>query len=56
MIEENCEVTRYKINGMKTKQWFGRLGSQYYGDLSDPGIAGVRKGLEARTEEKHVVS
>jgi hypothetical protein len=29
MIEENCEVTQYKIKGMKTKQWFVRLGSQY---------------------------
>jgi hypothetical protein len=37
MIEENCEVTRCKIKGMKTKQWFVRLGSQYYGDLCNPG-------------------
>jgi hypothetical protein len=40
MIEENCEVTRCKIKGMKTKQWFVRLGSQYYGDLCDPGTKG----------------
>jgi hypothetical protein len=25
---------------MKTKQWFVRLGSQYYGDLCDPGTKG----------------
>jgi hypothetical protein len=29
MMEENCEVTQCKIKGMKTKQWFVRLGSQY---------------------------
>jgi hypothetical protein len=41
MMEENYEVTQCKIKGMKTKQWFVRLGSQYYyGDLSDPGTKG----------------
>jgi hypothetical protein len=40
MVEENCEVTRCKIKGMKTKQWFLRLGSQFYGDLRDPGTKG----------------
>jgi hypothetical protein len=40
MIKENCEVTRCKIKGMKTKQWFVRPGSQYYGNLCDPGTKG----------------
>ncbi len=29
MMEDNCEVTRCKIKGMKTKQCFGRLCTQY---------------------------
>jgi hypothetical protein len=40
MMEDNCEVMRCKIKGMKTKQWFVRLGSQYYGDLGVPGTKG----------------
>jgi hypothetical protein len=40
MMEDNCEVTRCKIKGMKTKQWFVRLGSQYYGDLGVPDTKG----------------
>jgi hypothetical protein len=41
MMEENCcEVTRCKIKGMKTKEWFVRLGSEYNGDLSDPRTKG----------------
>jgi hypothetical protein len=40
MMEDNCEVTRCKIKGMKMKQWLVRLGSQYYGDLGVPGTKG----------------
>jgi hypothetical protein len=37
MIQDACETTRRSVKGMKAKQWFVQLGSQYYGDLSDPG-------------------
>jgi hypothetical protein len=40
MIEEDCEITRCKVLGLKTKQWFVRLGTQYYGDLCQPGMKG----------------
>jgi hypothetical protein len=41
MMEENCEVTQCKVDGMKNKQWFVLLGSsQFYGDLRDPGTKG----------------
>jgi hypothetical protein len=40
MIQDACETTRRSVKGMKAKQWFVRLGSQYYGDLSDPGTEG----------------
>jgi hypothetical protein len=40
MIQDACEATRRQVKGLKTKQWFVRLGSQYYGDLSDPGTKG----------------
>jgi hypothetical protein len=46
MMEDNCEVTRCKIKGMKTKQWFVRLGSQYYGDLGVPGTKGPGCGFQ----------
>jgi hypothetical protein len=29
-----------QIKGDETKQWFVRLGSQFYGDLRDPGTKG----------------
>jgi hypothetical protein len=37
MVQDACEVTHCKVKGSKTKQWFVRLGTQYIGDLSDPG-------------------
>jgi hypothetical protein len=40
MIQDACEVTHHKVKGLKTKQWFVRLGTQYIGDLSNPGIKG----------------
>jgi hypothetical protein len=40
MVQDACEVTHRKVKGLKTKQWFVRLGTQYIGDLSDPGTKG----------------
>ncbi len=40
MIQDACEVTHRKVKGLKTKQWFVRLGTGYIGDLSDPGTKG----------------
>jgi hypothetical protein len=37
MIQDACEATHRKVKGLKTKQWFVRLGTMYYGDLCDPG-------------------
>ncbi len=39
-IQDACETTQRKVKGMKTKQWFVRLGTQFIGDLSDPGTTG----------------
>jgi hypothetical protein len=38
MIQDACEATRRQVKGLKMKQWFVRPGgSQYNGDLCDPG-------------------
>jgi hypothetical protein len=54
MIQDACDTTRRQVKGMKTKQWFVRLGSQYYRqpanyyyyDQSRHRIAGPRKELQ----------
>jgi hypothetical protein len=33
MIEDDCEVTTRKVKGLKTAQWFIRLGSNLIGEL-----------------------
>jgi hypothetical protein len=40
MIEDDCEITQLQIKGLRTKQWFVRLGSRFYGDLCQPGTKG----------------
>jgi hypothetical protein len=30
MIQDTCETTQRCVKGLKTKQWFIRLGTQYY--------------------------
>jgi hypothetical protein len=40
MIEGDCEIRQLQIKGLKTKQWFFRLGSRIYGDLYQPGTKG----------------
>jgi hypothetical protein len=40
MIQDACETTRRNVKGLRTKQWFLRLGVQYIGDLCDPGTSG----------------
>jgi hypothetical protein len=40
MIQDACETTQRKVKGMKTKQWFVRLGTHFMGDLSNPGTIG----------------
>jgi hypothetical protein len=40
MIQNACETTRRSVKGLKSKQWFVRLGTMYYGDLCDPGTNG----------------
>jgi hypothetical protein len=37
MLQDACETTRRSVKGLKSKQWFVRLGTMYYGDLPDPG-------------------
>ena len=37
MMEDACETTQRRVKGLKTKQWFVRLGTNFMGDLSDPG-------------------
>jgi hypothetical protein len=39
-IEEACETTLRYVKGLKTKQWFVRLGTKYLGDLRVPGTKG----------------
>jgi hypothetical protein len=39
-IQDACETTQRKLKGMKTKQWFVRLGTRYIGDMCDPGTQG----------------
>jgi hypothetical protein len=39
-IEEACETTLRYVKGLKTKQWFIRLGTKYFGDLCVPGTKG----------------
>ena len=40
MLQDACETTRRRIKGLKSKQWFVRLGTKYLGDLADPGVNG----------------
>ena len=40
MLQDACETTRRRVKGLKTKQWFVRLGTNYLGDLADPGVNG----------------
>jgi hypothetical protein len=40
MIQDACEATKRQVKGLKTKQWFIRLGTQYIGDLCSPGFKG----------------
>jgi hypothetical protein len=39
-IQDACETTQRKLKGMKTKEWFVRLGTQYSGHMCDPGTKG----------------
>jgi hypothetical protein len=39
-IQDSCEATHRKVRGLKTKQWFVRLGTHYVGNLRDPGTKG----------------
>jgi hypothetical protein len=40
MLQDACETTRRRVKGLKSKQWFVRLGTNYLGDLADPGVKG----------------
>jgi hypothetical protein len=40
MLQDGCETTRRQVKGLKFKQWFVRLGTNYLGDLADPGVKG----------------
>jgi len=40
MIQDACEATKRQVKGLKTKQWFIRLATQYIGDLCSPGSKG----------------
>jgi hypothetical protein len=40
MLQDACETTRRRVKGLKSKQWFVRLGANYLGDLADPGVKG----------------
>jgi hypothetical protein len=40
MLQDACETTRRYVKGLKTKQWFLRIGTQYYSDILDPGMEG----------------
>jgi hypothetical protein len=39
-VQDACETTQRKLKGMKTKEWFVRLGTWHAGDLCDPGTKG----------------
>jgi hypothetical protein len=39
-MEDVCETTLQYVKGLKTKQWFVRLGTKYFGDLCVPGTKG----------------
>jgi hypothetical protein len=45
-IEEACETTLLYVKGLKTKQWFIRLGTKYFGDLCVPGTKGPAPGVK----------
>jgi hypothetical protein len=40
MIQDACKTTPCRVKGLKMKQWFLRLGIQYYGDLRNLGTTG----------------
>jgi hypothetical protein len=45
MLQDACETTSWpvkglKLKGLKFKQWFVRLGTDYLGELADPGVNG----------------
>jgi hypothetical protein len=40
MIQDECQASHPKVKGMKTKQWFMRLGTHYIGDLCPPSTKG----------------
>ena len=40
MLQDACETTRRRVKGLKSKQWFVRLGTKDLGDLADPGVNG----------------
>ena len=40
MLQDACETTRRQVKGLKSKQWFVRLGTNYLGDLANPGVNG----------------
>ena len=40
MLQDACKTTRRRVKGLKSKQWFVRLGTNYLGDLADPGVNG----------------
>jgi hypothetical protein len=39
-LQDACETTRWRVKGLKSKQWFVRLATIYLGDLADPGVNG----------------
>jgi hypothetical protein len=60
MIQEACETTRRRVKGLNSKQWFLRLGTQYYGELCNPGTNGhpprVQNIRSLRKEFKDTIS
>jgi hypothetical protein len=41
MLQDACETTRQQVKGLKSKQWFVRLGgTHYFGNLADSGVNG----------------
>ncbi len=60
MIQDACQATHRKVKGMKTKQWFIRLGTHYIGDLCHPGTKGrpprVQNIRSLRRNFQHAIS
>jgi hypothetical protein len=60
MIQDACQATHRKVKGMRTKQWFIRLGTQSIGDLCHPGTKGcsprVQNIQSKRRNFQHAIS